>query len=139
LVSADDRLVWEIDEAASACVEKMPDLERDAFYYSSRELVRNAIVHGRSPGKDLEVCITAGFDQKAIWLKVKDNGPGFSGRKMDGGETYPGTGQGLELHKTILELLGGSIQVIPEADGFSVLMKLPSPANKHSERFSLRD
>lgn len=96
-----------------------------------RNLVDNAIQHGQSSPR-LELAV----DEQVAVLVVADDGPGIShanaGRIFDPFFTTDresgGTGLGLPLVKTLVEVHGGTIRLAHHTDGCQFVVTLPRAA-----------
>jgi two-component sensor histidine kinase len=92
---------------------------------ATREVLRNAAIHGRgdSPTRPLNITIRV-HGEEDFALVIHDDGVGVN---------YPatvkagGSGGGLALHSTMLAIVGGYLTVEPSSDGgTSVRISLPS-------------
>ena len=96
--------------------------DRDALERALRNLVENAIRHGKSGGW---LAVRAGLAQRddgrpAVALIVEDRGPGLAAADLPhlfepfyrgSGSTGPGSGLGLALARQIVEAHGGAVRV----------------------------
>jgi signal transduction histidine kinase len=134
------------DEAAAAGVAvettvapALPVLagDRDALERALRNLVENAIRHGRSGGWLSVRAELARRDDGAVAvaLVVEDRGPGVAAADLPhlfepfyrGGSTVPGSGLGLALARQIAEAHGGAVRVAGvEPHGARFTLELPA-------------
>ena len=84
------------------------------------EALINAMKHGNGLKKHLPVDLEAGFDDKKLWLRIEDSGPGFDvGRVNDctkGEGLLKGGGRGTHLVHQLMD------QVRYNAKGNAILM-----------------
>ena len=93
-------------------------------------LLHNALVHA----SDGPVTLECGTDDRDVWLRVSDTGPGIApadrervferGTRLDTGR--PGHGLGLAIVRTIAERMGGRVAVSDHGTGASLMLTLPS-------------
>jgi signal transduction histidine kinase len=101
-----------LSEGAEAATAELPELSREVVYGAVREAMRNAARHGRAdvPGDlHVEVRVEDGPD---LTIQVADDGVGFA---APGEGTRQGSG--LELHATMMAVIGGSLQVESKPGG----------------------
>jgi len=86
------------------------------IYYAVREAIRNSALHAIPVVGDekvtLAICITTNAE---INIVVQDNGGGVK----NGKDPSKGTGQGLAIHSTLMELIGGRLSVESEPGSFT--------------------
>jgi signal transduction histidine kinase len=103
-----DGIRYVVDETAQAVTDGLTDLEREVLYYAVREVVRNAARHGRgdSAQRLLHIQVTVGIDEsgKGLRLSVEDDGIGLAE------PTRLEQGSGLTLHRTLLAILGATLE-----------------------------
>ncbi|MEM7611960.1 MAG: HAMP domain-containing sensor histidine kinase [Pseudomonadota bacterium] len=107
------------------------------------ELFENTLKHHQDPGELIvSVEVAQGKDQRTM-VTISDNGPGVApstgSRVLDPffkvNSRAGSAGLGLSICKRELESAGGSIYVLPSADGFSVGITLPREASaRYDER-----
>jgi signal transduction histidine kinase len=128
-----DEVTWQIDPAAEAQAARLPPLAAEVLFYAAREAMRNAARHGRRDGDAaaLHLLITAAWSAGAsadalrgLSLTIADDGAGL-------GQPEPpaagGTGLGLDLHSTLLAVVGGTLTVTSKPGQFTrVLLNLPA-------------
>jgi light-regulated signal transduction histidine kinase (bacteriophytochrome) len=120
-----------ISEAgARVIVDSLPTVESDPFLLRPvfEKLVTHAL-HTRDPGLAPRIQVSAERGPRAWHFSVADNGPGLWGSAGDADQAFeitqsfrrsaefPGTGMGLAIGKRIVDRLGGSIWVAPDAGG----------------------
>ncbi len=101
----------------------LPQVKKEVIYYAAREAVRNSTLHAvPANGKDglrLKISVAPGKDMELI---IQDDGSG-----LDNSNGSPsGAGQGLQIHGTLMVLIGGSLMVDSEPDHHTrVKLKCP--------------
>lgn len=97
-----DEIIWHVDALVDDAISSLPPTSMEVIFYATREAIRNAAQHGRALDipLTLDVSITSHDD---IQIIVLDDGVGLA-EKMD-----LNTGHGLELHRNLLEVIGGSL------------------------------
>ena len=122
-----DSVGWEIDPRAEQAARNLPTVFLEVWFYAAREAIRNAAKYGRGSdaSRPLHVKISLhGTD--SLELAVEDDGVGISIGEPD----KDGTGQGLELHGTLMALIGGRLIVErPAAGGTAIRLVLPQTAS----------
>ncbi len=107
--------------------DDLPVIRRDAaVIHGLRNLIQNAVDFARR-----QVTITAGQDENELWLRVSDDGPGFSPAllprignpflttrpRAEDGRNYEGMGLGLFIAKALLEGSGARLRFANGAKG----------------------
>jgi signal transduction histidine kinase len=105
---------WEeIDEIK---LNDISQLKKEVMYYAAREAIRNSALHANpTTGEEkvtLTICITTSTDINII---VQDNGSGVRKEK----DPSTGSGQGLAIHSTLMELIGGRLSIESEPGSFT--------------------
>jgi hypothetical protein len=104
-----DRVTWEVEpEAEIACAQLSP-LTAEVIFYAGREAMRNAARHARGDerSRPLHLAVTVQRQAQAvIAITIADDGSG-----MSDAHSASGTGQGLALHRDLLAVVGGAMQV----------------------------
>ena len=86
-------------------------------------LLRNSAEHG-GPTPEVDIHITP--HEENVWIDVSDNGPGIPVEKRSViFEKKTGGGMGLILCKRVLEIYGGSIELLESDKGLTFRVKLP--------------
>ena len=86
-------------------------------------LLRNSAEHG---GSKPEVDIKITPHEENVWIDLSDNGPGIPVEKRGViFEKKTGGGMGLILSKRVLEIYGGSIELLESGKGLAFRVKLP--------------
>ncbi len=105
---------WE--EIVETKLNDLSQLKKEVIYYAVREAIRNSALHALPKvGEEkvtLTICITTNTEIKII---VKDNGGGVK----NGKDPSKGTGQGLAIHSTLMELIGGRLSIESEPGSFT--------------------
>jgi signal transduction histidine kinase len=98
-------VTWAVDEEAERAVRSLPALKAETLYYAGRELVRNAARHARPEDRGpLHLTILATYRSGRLCVTIQDNGTG----PLLGN---PARGHGLDLHTTLLAIVGGTLIV----------------------------
>jgi signal transduction histidine kinase len=119
--NAFDGVTWEIASEAESRASALTPLPAEVLYAATREAIRNAARHGRGGEKSrllhLRVCARGG---DGLTLEIQDDGVGVVPAAANGG-------QGLQLHRTMMTVLGGEMLVERVEDQTRVTLKLPFP------------
>jgi signal transduction histidine kinase len=102
-----DRVAWEISDEP---VPLNDPLVKEVLLGAARELMRNAAIHGRGGGAQRPLKLIIAIERRdALYLSFEDNGVGLSGanKPADTG----GSQGGLELHRTLLAVIGADCLV----------------------------
>jgi signal transduction histidine kinase len=103
-----DRIVWQVDPAASQAAAELPLFVNEVLFFAAQELIRNALRHGRGGDSARSLQVTVILDvADGLRLAVVDDGVGL-GRPAalpDAG------GNGLRFHSTMLAAVGGSLDI----------------------------
>lgn len=123
--------------------EILTDIDVGKFEKIILNLLSNAIKFTNNGGK---VCVHISDENGIISLSVKDNGPGIpesrhseiferfrqAGDSLD--KRFEGSGIGLSIVKSFVELHGGSIRVVSkENEGAEFIVQLPKTQINHKE------
>lgn len=115
-------VTWQCEGDVKRQAARLNPLATETVYYAAREAVRNAARHARPSDSTSDLClrITAGVVEGDLQIAVEDNGSGFV--------QQPGAGQGLDLHSTLMAIVGGSLslETVP-GRRTRVLLSLPAP------------
>lgn len=105
LRGAFDEIVWQVDPQAEQRATAFSPLSAEVLYYAAREVIRNAARHGRGadPTRQLRLWVHVACPDELV-IMIEDDGVGPAA-----GKTTTGTGQGLNLHGTLLAVLGGGL------------------------------
>jgi signal transduction histidine kinase len=112
-----DQVVWEIEPGSETAAKELTKLEREVLYYATREVMRNAARHGRRQGEEqcpLELMVKIS-GESGLMINVEDNGAGFD-------DVKPGeftSKQGLLLHRTMMAVIGGELDVASEVGQYT--------------------
>jgi signal transduction histidine kinase len=105
---------WEENDETKLNV--ISQLKKEVIYYAAREAIRNSALHAIPiTGEEkvtLTICVTTIADIKIV---VQDNGCGVRKEK----DPSSGSGQGLAIHSTLMELIGGRLSVETEPGSFT--------------------
>jgi glucose-6-phosphate-specific signal transduction histidine kinase len=100
--NAFDAVTWNIEPEAATRAQGLAALNAEVLYAAAREAIRNAAKHGRGgdKGRALHLCVGARWHE-GLLLEIEDDGVGI-------GAPSPNGGQGLQLHSTMMAVVGGS-------------------------------
>jgi signal transduction histidine kinase len=112
-----DQVRWEIPTEVAQADEDLSQLEQEVLYYAAREAMRNAARHGRVEGLGhrplgLRIAIS---NQQGIRIVIEDDGIGFSAN----GNRQQTSKQGLQLHSTMMAVIGGEMKIESEVGEFT--------------------
>jgi signal transduction histidine kinase len=123
LAGAFDRVIWQIQPGVRDRLRAIPPLVAEVLFYAAREAIRNAAHHARDVNTTLPLSLTVSvLWEDGLKIIIEDNGVGF------GLTTHPtgGSGQGLALHSTMMAVVGGSLAIESEPEGYTrVSLMLP--------------
>jgi len=120
LGGAFDAIEWQISPEAETSSRTLSPLSAEVIFYAAREAIRNAAHHGRFSDRQLELRIIIEW-ANGLKIVIEDNGTG-----MDGDSRSAGSGQGLNLHATMLAVIGGALTVESRNGEYTrVLLSLP--------------
>lgn len=123
LGGAFDAIKWQISPTAETRIRTLPPLSAEVIFYAAREAIRNAAQHGRLSDRQLELCIFIEW-ANGLTIVIEDNGAG-----MDGDSRSAGSGQGLNLHATMMAVIGGALTMESRAGEYTrVVLSLPGEA-----------
>lgn len=98
-----DGVTWEIEPRAASGARRLSALNGEVMYAAAREAIRNAAKHGR--GKDspraLQLAVCARYKDGLV-VEIWDDGVGLTSAANGGG-------QGLQLHSTLMAVIGGAL------------------------------
>ena len=101
---------WQVPPEAEAAGARLAPFVAEVVYFATRELVRNAVCHGRGEDRSrplrLVLRVEAGPELR---LFVEDNGVGVGAGLRP--EAAGGSGTGLRFHSTTLAAVGGRLEV----------------------------
>jgi signal transduction histidine kinase len=103
-----EQVSWQIEPSAEAAAARLEPLVAEVAFYALREAARNAARHGRGADHARPLHLRAGghLTTGSLAVFVEDDGVGFGDVSRAGG-----TGRGLELHSTLLAVVGGALTV----------------------------
>jgi two-component sensor histidine kinase len=101
--NAFDGVTWETDPRAEYAAQQLSALNAEAVYAAAREAIRNAAKHGRGGNSraPLQLTVRALF-QDGLVIEIWDDGVGVT-------DSANGSGQGLQLHSTMMAVIGGTL------------------------------
>ncbi|TAH48463.1 MAG: hypothetical protein EYC68_21090 [Chloroflexota bacterium] len=117
-VNAFDRVTWDIEPDVEARAQTLAALNAEVVYAAAREAIRNAAKHGRGgeQTRALHLCIAA-YWREGLTLEIQDDGVGIANVR--------GEGQGLQLHSTMMAVIGGAWRMERAQDKTRVELYLP--------------
>jgi signal transduction histidine kinase len=110
----------------------LANVNRVQFELVMHNLLRNAL---QATGRGGSVAVLAGGTDAAVWLEVRDTGPGIPEELRDrmfepfvtGRQGRGGTGLGLAITRDIVAAHGGTIRALPNEGGGTVMrIELPT-------------
>ncbi len=123
------------EETEALAVEVKVD--RSAVERILFNLVDNACKYARD-AEDRRLHLECVADERAVWLTIRDHGPGVSAREArrlfrpfrksasDAARSAPGVGLGLALSHRLARAIGGRLTLVPpSADGAAFRLRLP--------------
>lgn len=116
-----DTVSWHVAPDANARAQALDSLNAEVLYAAAREAIRNAAKHGRGQEKAraLHLCIEASA-RDGLTLEIQDDGVGLGAKN--------GSGQGLQLHSTMMAVIGGSLTLKTEQERTRVVLTMPGKA-----------
>jgi len=92
--------------------------------HSKREAIRNAARYGRGGRTNQSLRLRISIcDEHGLVVKVRDDGVGL----QQADEKHQGSQQGLEIHRTMLAVVGGTLDVTSSAGEYTqVTLRLPA-------------
>ncbi len=116
--NAFDAVTWNIEPDADAHAQTLASLNAEVLYAAAREAIRNAAKHGRGGEKirALHLCLNAQW-REGLRLEIEDDGVGI--------EAANGNGQGLQLHSTMMAVIGGDLKLQRVGERTRVELFLP--------------
>ncbi len=130
-----DTVVWEVGDEAEALAAGLPPVTAEVVYHALREVLRNALRHGRGGDETRPLALRIGvYTGDGLRIVVEDDGVGSDRvRAIDGSGAErgagQGAGQGLAVHTALLAVVGASMSVQPSpAAGVRAVIHLPPAA-----------
>lgn len=116
--NAFDAVTWHIEPDADAHAQSLASLNAEVLYAAAREAIRNAAKHGRGGDKTrvLNLFIDARW-RNGLRLEIQDDGVGLTSANGDG--------QGLQLHSTMMAVIGGELKLERVGERTRVELFLP--------------
>jgi signal transduction histidine kinase len=96
------KITWHADEGAERALSALSTIQAEVVYYAAREIVRNAARHAGTPGRLPEVQITVSQENDSLRITIQDNGVGLPLES-----SAQAAGHGLDLHSTLMAVVGG--------------------------------
>jgi signal transduction histidine kinase len=117
--NAFDDVTWSIEPEAESHAQSLASLHAEVVYAAAREAIRNAAKHGRGAHKTrtLHLWFNACW-QEGLTLEIQDDGVGVL-------LAANGAGQGLQLHSTMMAVIGGTLKMERAQEKTRVLLSLP--------------
>ncbi len=120
-VNAFDHITWQVDQDAESALEALNPMAAETIFYAARELIRNAAKYARQHKRALTLTISAEIQHPDIALTIHDNGGGLA-------EPSPQPGHGIEIHSTMMAVIGGSLSVQSRRGQYTQATLLIPPA-----------
>jgi signal transduction histidine kinase len=95
----------------------------EVLFYAAREAMRNAARYGRGARSNQPLQLQISIcDENGLVVKVRDDGVGLT----QVNENLQGSQQGLEIHRTMLAVVGGTLDVSSSPGQYTqVTLRLP--------------
>ena len=124
LPEAFDSVEWIVENKAEQRLQQLAHLTVEVLFYAAREAIRNAARYGRGGRTNQPLHLQISIcDESGLVVKVRDDGVGVQSI----GEKPQGSQQGLELHRTMLAVVGGTLAVTSSAGEYTqVTLRLPA-------------
>jgi signal transduction histidine kinase len=115
--AAFDAVTWNIAPGVEAKLAKTPQFVGEVVSYAVQETLRNAARHARGSDsrRPLHVAVTIAW-QHGLSIEIVDDGVGIANSQTNGG-----AGAGLRLHRGLLGVLGGTLQITTPAPGGTLI------------------
>lgn len=127
-----EQIDWLIEPEAEQALQALSALQAEVIFYAACEAIRNAARHGRgnNSSKSLRLTISLRHEPE-LCLSIEDDGLGLESNH----HSQAGSGQGLQLHTTMMAIIGGTLSLESVAQHFT-RVRLGLPKNATSELFS---
>ena len=124
LPEAFDSVEWIVESKAEQRLQQLAHLTVEVLFYAAREAIRNAARYGRGGRTNQPLHLQISIcDESGLVVKVRDDGVGLHQTE----EKPQGSQQGLELHRTMLAVVGGTLDVTSSAGEYTqVTLRLPA-------------
>ncbi|HFQ95447.1 MAG TPA: hypothetical protein ENK30_02635 [Anaerolineae bacterium] len=110
-----DEVTWQIDPQAWEGAKHLPPLTAEVLFYAAREAMRNAARHGRGSDPDRPLCLHVEIiGTHGLQIHVEDDGVGLGNTVSSAG-----AGHGLMLHRTLLAIVGGTLEIKSQTGAFT--------------------
>jgi len=118
-----ERTTWQIEPDVAAAAAQLEPLTTEVAFYALREALRNAARHARGAdhARPLQLCIGGQLARGSLVVCVEDDGVGFGETPQAGG-----AGRGLELHSTLLAVVGGALSIESVPGATRVCVSVPA-------------
>jgi signal transduction histidine kinase len=115
--AAFDAVTWTIAPGVETKLEKTPLFVGEVVSYAVQETLRNAARHARGSEsrRPLHVAVTVSW-QHGLSIEIADDGVGIANSQTNGG-----SGAGLRLHRGLLGVLGGTLQIATPLTGGTLI------------------
>ena len=110
------KIDYQWEEFVETKLNDLSQLKKEVIYYAVREAIRNSALHALPKVGEEKVTLTIRITTNTeITIVVQDNGGGVK----NGKDPSKGTGQGLAIHSTLMELIGGRLSIESEPGSFT--------------------
>lgn len=119
-----DGVEWLVDAKAEQRLQQLPHLTVEVLFYAAREAIRNAARYGRGGRTNQPLHLQISIcDENGLVITIHDDGVGLH----QATEKLQGSQQGLEIHRTMLAVVGGTLEVTSSAGEYTqVTLRLPA-------------
>ena len=91
-------------------------LKKEVLYYAAREAIRNSALHAIPKAGEEKIHLSISIrTMDGVEIVIQDNGCGV----LEGQDPSAGSGQGLTIHSTLMELIGGRLSIESEPGSFT--------------------
>jgi signal transduction histidine kinase len=119
-----DGVDWVVEAKAEQRLQQLPPLTMEVLFYAAREAIRNAARYGRGGHTNQPLHLQISIcDESGLVVKVRDDGVGLYQEE----EQRQGSQQGLEIHRTMLAVVGGTLDAASAPGQYTqVTLRLPA-------------
>ena len=108
-------VTWQCEPGVEQRAAALSPLAAETLYFAAREAVRNAVKYAAGHPASPYLHVEARSSDGQLQLVIEDNGPAIRAGGDDAlsKDRAPGsTGQGLDLHTTLMAIVGGSLSLV---------------------------
>jgi signal transduction histidine kinase len=109
-----DEIEWQVNPRADEMIHDLAPTSAEVIFYAAREAIRNAAQHGRLIDQPLTLNVNIDV-QDGFQITICDDGVGMAEADPDP------QGHGLELHRTLMAVIGGKLEIESQADTYTLV------------------